>query len=115
MFIPSRLSILLGSAALVALPGLTMAADVTAVEFSSTPAPATDEAMLRPVTSSVAKVTYADGTKLEMTTPADSGDSSGSSTGSGNPNSFNFGNLLKMMVNLQAQLTSSTSTMNLSV
>lgn len=66
MFIPSRLSILLGSAALVALPGLTMAADVTAVEFSSTPAPATDEAMLRPVTSSVAKVTYADGTTRDF-------------------------------------------------
>ncbi len=65
--------------------------------------------------SSTTTITYADGTKLEMTTPADSGDSSGSSTGSGNPNSFNFGNLLKMMVNLQAQLTSSTSTMNLSV
>jgi hypothetical protein len=64
--------------------------------------------------SSTTTITYGDGTKLEMTTPAassDSGNSSGSS--SGNPNSFNLGNLLKMMVNLQAQLTSSTT--NISV
>jgi hypothetical protein len=64
--------------------------------------------------SSTTTITYADGTKLEMTTPAsssDSGNSSGST--SGNPNSFNLGNLLKMMVNLQAQLTSSTT--NISV
>jgi hypothetical protein len=64
--------------------------------------------------SSTTTITYADGTKLEMTTPASSSDgSSGSNTGSGNPNSFNLGNLLKMMVNLQAQLTSSTT--NISV
>lgn len=55
--------------------------------------------------STTTTITYADGTKLEMTTPAassDSGNSSGSNTGSGNPNAFNLGNLLKMMVNLQA-------------
>ena len=64
--------------------------------------------------SSTTTITYADGTKLEMTTPASSGDGS-SNSGSGNPNAFNLGNLLKMMVNLQAQLAPSTSTTNVSV
>jgi len=62
--------------------------------------------------SSTTTITYADGTKLEMTTPAASSDGSGNS-GSGNPNAFNLGNLLKMMVNLQAQLAPSTT--NISV
>lgn len=56
--------------------------------------------------SSTTTITYADGTKLEMTTPAASGDGS---SGSGNSNQFNLGNLLKMMVNLQAQLAPSTT------
>lgn len=58
--------------------------------------------------SSTTTITYADGTKLEMTSPAASSD--GSSNGSsGNPNQFNLGNLLKMMVNLQSQLASPTT------
>jgi hypothetical protein len=58
--------------------------------------------------SSTTTITYSDGTKLEMTTPAASSDGS-SNSGSGNPNAFNLGNLLKMMVNLQAQLAPSTT------
>ena len=61
MFFPSRLAVLLGSAAIAALPLHAVAADVKSVEFTSTPAPSSDEAMLKPTTSSVAKVTYADG------------------------------------------------------
>jgi len=58
--------------------------------------------------SSTTTITYSDGTKLEMTTPAASSDG-GSNSGSGNPNAFNLGNLLKMMVNLQAQFASPTT------
>ena len=61
MFFPSRLAVLLGSAAIAALPLHAVAADVKSVEFTSTPAPSSDEAMLKPTTLSVAKVTYADG------------------------------------------------------
>ncbi|AMN41666.1 EF-hand domain-containing protein [Rhodoplanes sp. Z2-YC6860] len=73
----------------------------------------TSQTSSNPDGSSTTTITYADGTKLEMTTPAassDSGNSSGS--GSGNPNSFNLGSLLKMMVNLQAQLAPSTTNMS---
>jgi hypothetical protein len=53
-------------------------------------------------------ITYADGTKLELTTPAASSDS-GSGTASGNPNAFNLGNFLKYMVSLQAKLAPPTA------
>jgi len=53
-------------------------------------------------------ITYADGTKLEMTTPAASSDS-GTDTAPGHPNAFNLGNLLKYMVSLQAKLAPPTA------
>jgi hypothetical protein len=61
--------------------------------------------------STTTTITYSDGTKLEMTTPAASSDDSsgGSNTLSGNPNAFNLGSLLKLMVSLQAQLAPPTA------
>jgi Ca2+-binding EF-hand superfamily protein len=62
--------------------------------------------------STTTTITYSDGTKLEMTTPAASSDdnsSGGSNTASGNPNAFNLGSLLKLMVSLQAQLAPPTA------
>jgi hypothetical protein len=62
--------------------------------------------------STTTTITYSDGTKLEMTTPAsssDSGNGSGANSSPGNPNAFNLGNLLKMMVNLQARYASPTT------
>ena len=61
--------------------------------------------------STTTTITYSDGTKLEMTTPATSTDDSsgGSNTALGNPNAFNLGSLLKLMVSLQAQLAPPTA------
>ena len=60
--------------------------------------------------SSTTSITYADGTKVEMTTPAAS---SNSGAGSSNPEAPNFANLLKQLISLQAQLAAPT--MNLSI
>jgi len=53
-------------------------------------------------------ITYADGTKIEMTIPAASS-GTGSDTASGNQNAFNLGNFLKYMVSLQAKLAPPTA------
>jgi hypothetical protein len=62
--------------------------------------------------STTTTITYADGTKVEMTTPAASS-ASGSNTASNNPEAPNFANLLKQLISLQAQLAAPTT--NLSV
>ncbi len=61
--------------------------------------------------STTTTITYSDGTKLEMTAPAAASDSSsnGSDTGSSNANAFNFGDLLKLMISLQAKLAPPTA------
>ena len=64
--------------------------------------------------STTTTITYADGTKMDMTTPAALSDSnSAADPNSANPNAFNFGTLLKQFFALQAQLAPPTT--NLSV
>lgn len=59
-------------------------------------------------------ISYTDGTKMEMTTPAALADgNSNADSNSANPNAFNFGALLKQFFALQAQLAAPTT--NLSV
>ena len=62
--------------------------------------------------SSTTTITYADGTKVEMTTPAASSDT-GSNAASTNPEAPNLANFLKQLIGLQAQLAAPTT--NLSV
>lgn len=56
---------LLTSAAIVSLTAAAAAAEAAKVEFTHTPAPAADADMIRPFTTSVAKVTAADGSVTE--------------------------------------------------
>jgi hypothetical protein len=68
--------------------------------------------------SNTTTITYADGTKVEMTTPAaatatDGDTGTNDNSPSSNPNALNFGNLLKQLISLQAQLAQPTT--NLSV
>jgi hypothetical protein len=64
--------------------------------------------------STTTTISYADGTKVEMTTPAASadGDPNAASPPS-NPNALSFSNLLKQLISLQARLAAPTT--NLSV
>jgi Ca2+-binding EF-hand superfamily protein len=62
--------------------------------------------------STTTTITYSDGTKIEMTTPAGASDA-GSNGGSSNPEAMNFSNMLKQLISLQAQYA--TPTTNLSV
>jgi len=64
--------------------------------------------------STTTTITYTDGTKVEMTTPAAAADG-GSDAGASptNPNALNFGNLLKQLINLQAQLAAPTINLSL--
>jgi EF-hand domain pair len=64
--------------------------------------------------STTTTISYTDGTKMEMTTPAASADGNANTdSNSANPNAFNFGALLKQFFALQAQLAAPTT--NLSV
>jgi Ca2+-binding EF-hand superfamily protein len=56
--------------------------------------------------SSTTTITYADGTKVEMTTPAAAGNADATSS---NPEAPNFANLLKQLISLQAQLAAPTT------
>ena len=60
--------------------------------------------------SSTTTITYADGTKVEMTTPAGT---CATGAASSNPEAPNFANLLKQLISLQAQLAAPTT--NLSI
>jgi len=62
--------------------------------------------------STTTTLTYADGTKVEMTVPAGSSDA-GPGMNSSDPNVPNFSNLLKQLIGLQAQMAAPTT--NLSV
>lgn len=58
--------LLCGTATLAALCSPAMAAEIASVAFSHSPAPATDAEMIAPHTTSVATVTYADGTTKDF-------------------------------------------------
>jgi Ca2+-binding EF-hand superfamily protein len=61
--------------------------------------------------STTTTITYSDGTKIEMTTPAGASDE-GSNGGSSNPEAMNFSNMLKQLISLQAQLAAPTTNMS---
>lgn len=64
--------------------------------------------------STTTTITYADGTKVAMTTPAvatTDGDQNAGSP-SFNPNAFSLGNLLKQLIGLQAQLAPATTSLS---
>ena len=58
--------------------------------------------------SSTTTISYADGTKIEMTTPAASSDA-GSAAPPSNSNALNFSRLLQQLIGLQAQLAAPTT------
>jgi Ca2+-binding EF-hand superfamily protein len=60
--------------------------------------------------SSTTTITYADGTKVAMTTPAAA--STAAAASSTNPEGPNFANLLKQLISLQAQLVAPTTSMS---
>ena len=60
--------------------------------------------------SSTTTITYADGTKVEMTTPAAA---TTAAAASANPEAPNFANLLKQLISLQAQLAAPTTSMSI--
>jgi len=60
--------------------------------------------------SSTTTITYADGTKVEMTTPAAA---SNAGTPSADPEAPNFVNLLKQLISLQAQLAAPTTSLSI--
>jgi hypothetical protein len=60
--------------------------------------------------SSTTTITYADGTKVEMTTPAAASDAGAPSA---NPEAPNFANLLKQLISLQAQLAAPTTSLSI--
>jgi secreted PhoX family phosphatase len=61
----TRFSLLCGTAALALSTGAALAADITSVEFTNTPAPGTDAEILTTHTKSSAIVRYSDGTTKE--------------------------------------------------
>ena len=60
--------------------------------------------------SSTTTITYADGTKVEMTTPAAVSNAGATSS---NPEAPNFANLLKQLISLQAQLAAPTTSLSI--
>jgi hypothetical protein len=63
--------------------------------------------------SSTTTITYADGTKVEMTTPASAAAASSTSGAPAtDPEAPNFANLLKQLISLQAQLAAPTTSMS---
>jgi hypothetical protein len=58
--------------------------------------------------STTTTITYADGTKIDMTTPAPSSDA-GANGASADPNALNLGNMLKKLIALQAQMAAPTT------
>jgi hypothetical protein len=62
--------------------------------------------------STTTTLTYADGTKIDMTTPAASSDGgTGNNTGS-NPQAPSFASMLKQLISLQAQLIAPTTSLS---